>query len=202
MKRYIVYMKKKHCAHNYLRVHVSNIVPVREICFFFGKICKMSEIGIPWWFRTLRSTSSSKTATGNTFLGFRKLVTLLFCMITVPPGWTVIKLPTPFQNFRDRYKYRTRQNISNPVVSPCDCKHALTTPLVDWRSWGHSQVAASRTEQNSDRGDSVAAGKFEQEIACLVRPAQYRSVAKIGSNPWNSSSKICSGESVWQDCGA
>ena len=34
----------------------------------------MSEIRTRWWFRTLRSTSSSKTATGNTFLGFRKLV--------------------------------------------------------------------------------------------------------------------------------
>ena len=34
----------------------------------------MSEIRTPWRFRTLRNTSPSKTTTGNTFLGFRKLV--------------------------------------------------------------------------------------------------------------------------------
>ena len=52
--------------------------------FFFAKICKMNEIGIPWWFRTLRSTSSSKIATGNTFLGFRKLVNT--SLSTLPEG--------------------------------------------------------------------------------------------------------------------
>ena len=45
---------------------------VKLMCFFV-KICKISEFRIPCWLRTLRSTSSSKTTTGNTFLGFRKL---------------------------------------------------------------------------------------------------------------------------------
>ena len=44
----------------------------------------MSEIGVPWWFRTLRNTSSSKTATGNTFWGFRKLVNN--SLSTLPEG--------------------------------------------------------------------------------------------------------------------
>ena len=47
---------------------------VKLMCFFV-KICKISEFRIPCWLRTLRSTSPSKTTTGNTFLGFRKLVT-------------------------------------------------------------------------------------------------------------------------------
>ena len=44
----------------------------------------MNEIRIPWRFRTHRSTSSSKTTTGNTFLGFRKLVNNTFT--TLPEG--------------------------------------------------------------------------------------------------------------------
>ena len=60
-------------------MHVTNIGPESthfgKLMFHFVKICKVSEIRTPWWFRTLRSTSPSKTTAGNTFLGFRKLVT-------------------------------------------------------------------------------------------------------------------------------